>query len=66
MAAFLRKKTGAARELRVALGGMAATPVLIDGLDFANDQSLDDALTEKLLEKVDQQISPFADLRGSE
>ena len=66
VAAFLRKENRRCQELRVALGGMAATPVLIEGLDFANDQSLDDALTEKLLEKVDQQISPFADLRGSE
>ena len=66
VAAFLRKENGRCQELRIALGGVAATPVLIDGLDFANDQSLDDALTEKLLEKVEQQISPFADLRGSE
>ena len=66
VAAFLRKENGRCQELRIALGGVAATPVLIDGLDFANDQSLDEALTDKLLEKVDQQISPFADLRGSE
>jgi aerobic carbon-monoxide dehydrogenase medium subunit len=66
VAAFLRKENGRCQELRIALGGVAATPLLIDGLDLANDQSLDDALTEKLLEKVDQQISPFADLRGSE
>lgn len=66
VAAFLRKENGRCQELRIALGGVAATPVLIDGLDFANDQSLDEALTDKLLDKVDQQISPFADLRGSE
>ena len=66
VAAFLRKENGRCQELRIALGGVASTPVLIDGLDIANDQSLDDALTEKLLEKVEQQISPFADLRGSE
>jgi len=66
VAAFLRKENGRCQEVRIALGGVAATPVLIDGLDFANDQSLDDAVTEKLLEKVEQQISPFADLRGSE
>lgn len=66
VAAFLRKENGRCQEVRIALGGVASTPVLIDGLDFANDQNLDDALTEKLLEKVEQQISPFADLRGSE
>jgi CO/xanthine dehydrogenase FAD-binding subunit len=38
----------------------------MDGLEFANDQSLDPDFIDKLLEKVDQQISPFADLRGSE
>jgi len=66
VAAFLRKENGRCQEVRIALGGVAATPVLIDGLDVVNDQSLDEALTAKLLEKVDQQISPFADLRGSE
>ena len=66
VAAFLRKENGRCQEVRIGLGGVASTPVLIDGLDFANGQSLDDALTEKLLEKVEQQISPFADLRGSE
>jgi len=50
----------------VALGGVAATPVLIGGLDFAHDQLLDQAVIDKLLESVEQQISPFPDLRGSE
>jgi aerobic carbon-monoxide dehydrogenase medium subunit len=66
VAAFLKKENGRCQELRIALGGVAATPVLIDGLDFVKDQSLDAALIDKLLEKVDQQISPSADLRGSE
>ncbi len=57
---------GRCKELRVALGGVAATPLLMDGLEFANDQSLDSDVIDKLLEKVDEQISPFADLRGSE
>jgi aerobic carbon-monoxide dehydrogenase medium subunit len=66
VAAFLAKENGRCKELRVALGGVAATPVLIDGLDFANGQTLDSSVVDGLLERVDQQISPFADLRGSE
>ncbi|HEY2847224.1 MAG TPA: xanthine dehydrogenase family protein subunit M [Pyrinomonadaceae bacterium] len=66
VAAFLTKENGRCKELRVALGGVAATPLLMDGLEFANDQSFDSDVVDKLLEKVDEQISPFADLRGSE
>lgn len=66
VAALLQKANGRCRELRIALGGVAATPVLIDGLDFAADHNLDDDLMAQLLDKVDQQISPSADLRGSE
>ena len=66
VAAFLTKANGRCRELRVALGGLASTPVLVGGLDFVKDQTLDSALTERLLDIVDQQIEPFADLRGSE
>jgi carbon-monoxide dehydrogenase medium subunit len=66
VAAFLSKANGRCRELRVALGGLASTPVLVGGLDFVNDQTLDFAVIERLLDAVDQQIAPFADLRGSE
>jgi len=66
VAAFLSKANGRCRELRVALGGLASTPVLVGGLDFVNDQTLDSAAIERLLDAVDQQIAPFADLRGSE
>jgi carbon-monoxide dehydrogenase medium subunit len=66
VAAFLSKANGRCRELRVALGGLASTPVLVGGLDFVNDQTLDSAVVERLLDAVDQQIAPFADLRGSE
>ena len=66
VAAFWTKENGRCKDLRVALGGVAATPLLMDGLEFANDQSLDSDVIDKLLEKVDEQISPFADLRGSE
>lgn len=66
VAAFLRKENGRCQELRVAVGGLAATPLLIDGLEFAIDQGLEPAVIDRLLETVDRQISPSADLRGSE
>ncbi|HEX7230120.1 MAG TPA: xanthine dehydrogenase family protein subunit M, partial [Candidatus Binatia bacterium] len=66
VAAFLTEANGRCRELRVALGGLASTPVLVGGLDFVKDQTLDAAVIDRLLEIVDQQIAPFADLRGSE
>jgi carbon-monoxide dehydrogenase medium subunit len=66
VAALLRKENGRCQELRLALGGVAATPLLISGLEFANDQALDDAVVEKILSVLEEQISPFSDLRGSE
>ena len=66
VAAFLARQNGRCKELRVALGGVAPTPVLIAGLEFANDQTLGQGVIDRLLELVDQQISPFSDLRGSE
>jgi carbon-monoxide dehydrogenase medium subunit len=66
VAAFVAQEGGRCKELRVALGGLAATPVWIDGLEFANDQTLDQGVIHRILELVDQQISPFSDLRGSE
>ena len=66
VAAFLQKKNGRCQELRVALGGVAATPLLISGLEFANDQTLDDAVMAKILTAVEEQISPSSDLRGSD
>jgi len=66
VAALLRKINGRCQELRIALGGVAATPILIKGLHFVADETIDDELIGRLLDKVDQQISPSADLRGSE
>ena len=66
VAAFLQKENGRCKELRVALGGVAATPLLLSGLEFAHDQTLDDAVMTKILAAVDEQISPSSDLRGSE
>ncbi|MDH3443214.1 MAG: xanthine dehydrogenase family protein subunit M [Deltaproteobacteria bacterium] len=66
VAAFLVKEKGRCKELRVSLGGVAATPLLIGGLEFAVDQTLDEIVIEKVLETVDGEISPSSDLRGSE
>jgi CO/xanthine dehydrogenase FAD-binding subunit len=48
------------------LGGVAATPLLIDGLEFTKNQTLDQAVIDKVLDVVDRQISPSSDLRGTE
>lgn len=66
VAALAREENGRCRELRLALGGVAATPVLVNGLDFLRDQPLDQSVLDKLLQIVDEQIAPFSDLRGSE
>jgi aerobic carbon-monoxide dehydrogenase medium subunit len=66
VAALAVGQNGRCRELRLALGGVAATPLLIEGLDLVKDQSLDDSVIDKLLDVVDEQISPSSDLRGSE
>jgi carbon-monoxide dehydrogenase medium subunit len=66
VAALAIRQNGRCQELRLALGGVAATPLLIDGLDLVKDQSLDDSVIEELLGVVDEQISPSSDMRGSE
>lgn len=66
VAALAIRQDGRFQELRLALGGVAATPLLIEGLDLVKDQSVDDSVIDKLLDVVDEQISPSSDLRGSE
>jgi aerobic carbon-monoxide dehydrogenase medium subunit len=66
VAALLAKVNGHCGELRLALGGVAATPVLVHGLEFVRAESLTAIVIDKVLRLVDAQISPFADLRGSE
>ena len=66
VAALMVERNGRSQELRLALGGVAATPLLIEGLDLIRDQSLDEGAIERLLDTVDEQISPSSDLRGSE
>jgi len=66
VAALLVKENGRCKELRLALGGVAATPLFIGGLEFARDQVIDQAVIEKVQQTVDEQVSPVSDLRGSE
>jgi len=66
VAGLLVKDHGRCKELRLALGGAAATPLFIDGLEWTRDQVIDPALVDRVLEIVEKQISPFSDLRGSE
>jgi carbon-monoxide dehydrogenase medium subunit len=58
VAALLVKENGRCKELRLAMGGLAATPLLVAGLDFAHDQTLDRAVLEKVQQSVDEQIAP--------
>lgn len=66
VAGLLTRQTGRAQELRLAVGGLAATPLLISGLEFVRDQSLGDDVVERIADVVDGQISPSSDIRGSE
>ena len=66
VAGLLARENGRCQELRLALGGVAATPILIDGLDFVRDQDLDDGVIDRVLKVVDPQIAPSSDLRGTE
>jgi carbon-monoxide dehydrogenase medium subunit len=66
VAGLLVKENSRCSELRLALGGVAATPLLIDGLEFTKNQALDQAVIDKVLDVVDRQISPSSDLRGTE
>ena len=65
VAALLSKENNRCRELRLALSGLAPTPVMISGLDWVRDQTLDDSLLDRVSTLVDQQIEPLSDLRGS-
>lgn len=66
VAALMTKENGRCKELRLALGGVAAIPLLIRGLEFCHDQAIDKELLDRLTDAVDRQISPFSDFRGSE
>ncbi|MDP6559140.1 MAG: xanthine dehydrogenase family protein subunit M [Candidatus Binatia bacterium] len=66
VAVFLVRTGDRCRELRIALSGLAGTPLLIRGLDFVKDQILTSSLMDDVVRVVDEQISPQSDLRGSE
>jgi carbon-monoxide dehydrogenase medium subunit len=66
VAALAIRQNGRCQELRLGLGGVAATPLLIDGLDLVKNQSLDNGVIDRVLDVVEEQISPSSDMRGSE
>jgi carbon-monoxide dehydrogenase medium subunit len=66
VAVLLAKANGRCQELRLALGGVASTPLLIRGIDFVRDQELDQSLVREVVRVVNEQISPLSDFRGSE
>jgi carbon-monoxide dehydrogenase medium subunit len=66
VAGLMIKENGRCRELRLALGGVAATPLLITGLEFAADHAIDQGLIAEVQDRVDRQIAPTSDFRGSE
>ena len=66
VAAFIARDGERCKQLRLGLGGLAATPLFVHGLEFAAGESPGPSLIEKALDRVDQQISPSSDFRGSE
>jgi carbon-monoxide dehydrogenase medium subunit len=66
VAALACKENGRVKEFRLALSGLASTPILVGGLESVRDRSLDDGALDRIISLVDQQIAPFSDLRGSE
>jgi carbon-monoxide dehydrogenase medium subunit len=66
VAALASKENGRVKEFRLALSGLASTPILVGGLESVRDRSLDDGALDRIISLVDQQIAPFSDLRGSE
>ena len=66
VAVLLAQANGRCRDLRLAVGGVAAIPTLVQGLEFAQGQNLSNSVVDEVLRTVDAQISPFSDLRGSE
>ena len=66
VAALLTKNGDRCSELRLAVGGVGATPISLSGLEFCRDQVLDDDIIGRVADLVDEQIAPFSDLRGSE
>lgn len=66
VAALLRLSGNRCGELRLAVSGLAMKPLLIQGLEFVQNEAITDSLLDEITRIVDQQISPIEDLRGSE
>jgi len=52
-------------ELRLGLGGLAETPVLVQGLESFRDRPVSEELVDDVCKLVNEQIAPVSDLRGS-
>lgn len=66
VAALLKLNGNRCDELRLAVSGLAMKPLLIQGLEFVRNHAITESLLDEITRVVDQQISPFSDLRGSE
>jgi carbon-monoxide dehydrogenase medium subunit len=66
VAALVAQEHGRCTELRLALGGVAETPVLMQGLECVRGETLTKTVVDEVLRLVDAQIAPFDDFRGSE
>jgi aerobic carbon-monoxide dehydrogenase medium subunit len=65
VAALLSVEQGRCQELRLALGGVADTPLLVRNLEFVKGLDLTEDVLDKVLDIVEQQIAPVSDFRGS-
>jgi carbon-monoxide dehydrogenase medium subunit len=66
VAALLKLNGNQCEGLRLGVGGLADRPLLIEGLEFARNETITDSLLDEIARLVDRQISPISDLRGSE
>ncbi|MBI4527141.1 MAG: xanthine dehydrogenase family protein subunit M [Deltaproteobacteria bacterium] len=66
VAGLLSRIDSRCEELRLALGGVAETPLLVRGLDFVRNEKITGGLLDEVVKVVDRQIAPLPDFRGSE
>ncbi|MBI2358373.1 MAG: FAD binding domain-containing protein [Deltaproteobacteria bacterium] len=66
VAALFRGSGKRCEDLRLAVGGLADKPLLVEGMELARNETVTDSLLDQIALIVDKQISPISDLRGSE
>ena len=66
VAALLKRNGNRCEELRLAVGGLAEKPLLIEKLELARNEAITESLLDEIARLVNEQIAPIADLRGSE